>query len=242
MDIKFLHYVLTIGILVLGIAKNTLSYNPIRFHCDNYILNTYLYFLLSWAIMMATNKYLEDKEIKLSQLFSGPFTILLCFASMGLIMGLVFMPPQMFFTKHFLYIIEIVLFGILLYPLYIKNKQLFFHIALSTFGLLLVLSIISFAKPDIIKDSWEMYLFMGLVSLLGARLIELFMNFSHKSKYSRALSYGSILLFSMYIMVDTKKIIINAENCVNPDYINESINLVLDTMNIFTNMYSLNND
>jgi FtsH-binding integral membrane protein len=87
-----------------------------------------------------------------------------------------------------------------------------------------------------------MYLFMGLVSLLGARLIELFMNFSHKSKYSRALSYGSILLFSMYIMVDTKKIIINAENCVNPDYINESINLVLDTMNIFTNMYSLNND
>ena len=49
-----------------------------------------------------TDNDLEDKEIKLSQLFSGPFTILLCFASMGLIMGLVFMPPQMFFTKHFL--------------------------------------------------------------------------------------------------------------------------------------------
>ena len=56
------------------------------------------------------------------------------------------------------------------------------------------------------------------------------------------MSYLSILLFSMYIMFDTKKIIVNAENCVNPDYINESINLVLDTMNIFTNMYSLNND
>ena len=75
MEIQLTHYVLTIGLLVLAIAKNSLSYNPIRFLCDNYILNTYLYFLLSWAIMISTTKYLEDKGMKLHQLFSGPISL-----------------------------------------------------------------------------------------------------------------------------------------------------------------------
>ena len=40
-------------------------------------------------------------------------------------------------------------------------------------------------------------------------------------------------------MYDTKKIIVNADNCVNPDYINESINLFLDTLNLFQTNYML---
>ena len=37
-------------------------------------------------------------------------------------------------------------------------------------------------------------------------------------------------------------IIINAENCVNPDYINESVNLFLDSVNLFTNIYRVNDN
>ena len=47
---------------------------------------------------MACNTYLEEKNIKLHDLFSDQLTILLAVGSIGLIIGLLFIPPQMFFT------------------------------------------------------------------------------------------------------------------------------------------------
>ena len=50
MNYEIVSYLTVIGLVVFGIVKNSLSFKPIRFHCDNYVLNTYLYFILSWAI------------------------------------------------------------------------------------------------------------------------------------------------------------------------------------------------
>ena len=126
--------------------------------------------------------------------------------------------------------------------MYVNNKSLFAHAGITTACLLLTLSIISFMKPDLISDSWNTYLFMSLLGLLIGRVVEMFSGIKHDSTYSRVLSYLSILIFSMYVMLDTQNIIANAENCVNPDYINESVNLVLDSMNLFTNIYAVNSD
>ena len=103
MEIKLLHYCLTIGVLVLAIAKNSLSYNPIRFHCDNYILNTYLYFLLS--VIMVVNIF-EEKNIKLN--FSQDQPQYYLRGSIGLIIGLLFIPPQCF---HLTSVSCMVIFG-----------------------------------------------------------------------------------------------------------------------------------
>ena len=100
MNTEILCYFLLIGFTVLGISTNSLSFNPIRFHCDNYVLNTYLYFILSWGIVMATNSTLSNSNVKLNELFSGPFTILIFLGSLVLLMSLLFVPPKMFFTKH----------------------------------------------------------------------------------------------------------------------------------------------
>ena len=97
----------------------------------------------------------------------------------------------------------------------------------------------AFTFPQLIRNSWGLYLFIGLSGLIIARLIEMVMGYKQKSKYSRIMSYVSIVIFSLYIMYDTKKIIVNADNCVNPDYINESINLFLDTLNLFQTNYML---
>ena len=80
---------------------------------------------------------------------------------------------------------------------------------------------------------------MGLLALIIARFAEIFMNVKHNSKYSKILSYIGIVLFSLFIMYDTKKLIINSQNCENPDYINESLNLFLDSINLFQNMYHI---
>ena len=54
MNNEILKYVLLIGFSVFGIINNSLDFNPIRFKCENYILNSYLYFLLSWGIILTT--------------------------------------------------------------------------------------------------------------------------------------------------------------------------------------------
>ena len=115
MNTDVLYYTLLIGFTILGIFKNSLSLNPIRFHCNNYVLNTYLYFILSWGIMMATTTTLKNLDVKLNDLFSGPFTILLALSSICLLVGLLFVPPELFFTKHVLYIAEMMLLGIIQY-------------------------------------------------------------------------------------------------------------------------------
>ena len=49
-----------------------------------------------------------------------------------------------------------------------------------------------------------------------------------------------VMAISLILMYDTKKIIVNAENCYNPDYINESLSLLLDSINIFSNLFVIN--
>ena len=239
MNRDILFYFILIGFVTFGIFTNSVDFNPVQFHCDNYILNTYLYLILSWAIVMATNSVLQSNNVALHDLFSGPYTIIFFLMSLGLLMGVYFIPPTMFFTKHLLYIVLIMMMGVFLYPYYINNKKLFNHVGITTLVMLIVLSVISFTFPQLIRGSWGTYLFIGLIGLLIGRIAEIFTGYGHNEKRSRIISYISIIIFSLYIMYDTKKIIINADNCVNPDYINESLGLFLDTLNIFQNNYLL---
>tara|TARA_B110000967_G_scaffold205586_1_gene250433 strand:+ start:2046 stop:2771 length:726 start_codon:yes stop_codon:yes gene_type:complete len=240
MDIEILSHFLLIGIVVLGIFTNSVDFNPIKFHCENYVLNTYLYFILSWAIVMATTVTLSKNNIAVSDIFSGPATILIFIGSLILMMAVYFTPPKLFFTKHFLYIAQIVLMGLFLYPYYVNNKVLFKHIALSTLALLITLTIVVFIMPNLVKDYWGAYLLIGILGILIARIIEVFANPKGVPMRSRAISYISIVLFSLLVMYDTKKVIVNSQNCINPDYINESLNLFLDSLNLFQNNYLIN--
>ena len=242
MNYEIISYLTVIGLVVFGIVKNSLSFKPIRFHCDNYILNTYLYFILSWAIVMSTNKGLSMANIQSSDIFSGPTSIIFMLGSLTLLMGLLFIPPKYFFTKHILYIVLIISLGFFIYPYYQNSKQLFMHVGITSFIMLIILSVIAYSFPKLIKDSWGIYLLIGLVGLLIARVVEIFVAKNNtKKKMSRIISYVAIVIFSLLVMYDTKNIIRNAENCVNPDYINESLSLFLDSINLFQNNFLLSN-
>ena len=62
MNNPILYYVILVGISVLGIFKNSVSLSPLRFHCNNYMLNTYLYFILS-CIVLSTVTAVQYKNI-----------------------------------------------------------------------------------------------------------------------------------------------------------------------------------
>ena len=135
--------------------------------------------------------------------------------------------------------------GVLIYPLYVNNIDLFKQVGLSTLMLVTTLSLVIYLFPNIMKDSIYTYLFIGLIGLTIARLVELFMVYKNQkidSNYNRILSYISVFLFSLFIMYDTKRLFIGAQNCTNPDYINNSLNLFLDSVNIFTNMYNISDN
>lgn len=251
MNNPVLYYVIFVGISILGIFQNSVSLSPLRFHCNNYMLNTYLYFILSWSIVLSTVTAVQYKNIPIQQIFTKPFTILLAIGCFALIIGLMAIKAKTsFITKHILFILLLILFGITLYPLYILNKERFNHVGLTTIAIFLVLSIITVLKPQLISDSWGIYLFIALISLLLARLIEFFVIRSSDDmknlNYSRMISYTAIAIFSLFIMYDTKQVIVNAAGCkvspFGPDYINESINLFLDSLNLFTNLYSIDTD
>ena len=251
MNNPILYYVILVGISVLGIFQNSASLSPLRFHCNNYMLNTYLYFILSWGIVLSTVTAVQYKNIPIQQIFTKPFTILLTIGCFALIIGLMALKAKTsFITKHILFILLLILFGVTLYPLYILNKDRFNHIGLTTIGIFLILSIITVVRPQLISNSWSIYLFIALIAILFARLIEVFVigrgDDGKKSNYSRMISYAVIGVFSLFIMYDTKQVLVNASDCkvspFGPDYINESINLFLDSLNIFTNLYSIDTD
>ena len=48
-----------------------------------------------------------------------------------------------------------------------------------------------------------------------------------------------IFIFMGFILYDTKRLQINAKNCVKADYIKESLKLFLDILNIFVRLVGL---
>ena len=55
----------------------------------------------------------------------------------------------------------------------------------------------------------------------------------------RGISYFVILIFMGFILYDTKRLQINAKECVKADYIRESLKLFLDILNIFVRLVGL---
>lgn len=45
--------------------------------------------------------------------------------------------------------------------------------------------------------------------------------------------YGGLILFSMFLLYDTQKIVHKAETSMRFDPVNESVSIYLDTLNIF---------
>ena len=70
MNYKLLSSILSIVIVLFLIIKNSLAFNPIRFHCPNYILNSYLYLFLSIAIVFTSLLSLEENNIDSLQIFN----------------------------------------------------------------------------------------------------------------------------------------------------------------------------
>ena len=239
--ISLLSVLLIFCVLVYSIAIN--SFKDKKFTCNKYLLNTYLYILLTFnilAIMMLSMEY-HNVEFRPNLLvFIGIFLL-----TLGCIFAMHMIDSERVILKHLVWLAFVIFIGLIFYPLYssIPDKKMIISAMVTTLGLVLVLSAIAYAKPEYISLSWGPALLFMLIGVIIFELVTLIiMGFtkSYNSMLLRGISYFVIFLFMGFILYDTKRLQINAKECVKADYIKESLGLFLDIFNIFVRLLGLN--
>ena len=231
-----------IGLTLLAIFKNSFSTKPLQFTCKNYLLNAYLYiFLTLLLIFFITDIYYKTQISPLHKFikYSTMRFLILIFLSLSVLLGVMVWSPKDLLGKHAIWLVWVSIMAYILYPLLLQNPTLFSHIKIITYTVMTVLTLFTFWKPHLISLSWGTTLFILLVGLIIIRLLGLLFPPLYSSKMSYILSYVSLVLFSFFMLWDTKLLIIKAKKCVNADYINDSLGVVLNGLNIFTNLFDI---
>jgi FtsH-binding integral membrane protein len=232
--------VLVFVTLLFLIAIN--SFKNGKFTCNKYILNTYLYVIITFNIIAILCLSLEHHKIQFQftlMQFLGIFLI-----TLGLIISLGFINPKYIVGKHFVWLLFILALGMIFYPMYnsFEEKSVVLSAILTTVMLTVFLSVVAFIKPELISFSLGPILLMILIAVI---IMELSMLIIYRKDYTkirgfyRGFSYFVIFLFMGFILFDTKMLQVRAKACVNADYIQESLHLFLDIFNIFVRVLGL---
>tara|TARA_X000000950_G_scaffold95154_1_gene119910 strand:- start:4783 stop:5361 length:579 start_codon:yes stop_codon:yes gene_type:complete len=148
--------------------------------------------------------------------------------------------PNNIILKHlgWLGIVAFLSFGMLPVYLISKSTGIFHSTLFATFGILTILTALAFYKPELISLTWGTGLLVLLIAAIFLRLGLIFLAEpgAQTNNYQMILSHVIVVLFGFFILYDTKKLQVNAKTCKMPDYINESIGLFLDIINVFANL------
>lgn len=226
-------------ILLFLIAMN--SFKNGKFTCNKYILNTYLYIILTINIVALLCLTLE--HFKVMFMFSLWQILALFLIIVGIIFILHTINPKMVLLKHTVWLILILGLGLITYPMYVtSDKKLVLSSMLTTIILTVFLSVVAFIKPELISFSMGPVLLMLLIGII---VFEIAMLIIHRKNYKnvkmlfRGISYFVIFLFMGFILYDTKMLQVRAKECVNADYLLESFNIFIDILNIFVRLLGL---
>ena len=206
--------------------------------CNNFILNSYLYILLS-LLLICNVVILADKKNGLSFYRQRGFFWILLFFSLAFLFLTMSIDPRKTVFKHLAWLVWIITMGISMYPIYLLSKQngVFLSSLAVTFAMVATLTGIAFYRPDMIDLKMGPIL---LVLLLSGILLKIFTAIFAKRKTANNVgyytSYVFVVLFSLFILYDTKKLQVHAKKCVIPDYINESMGVFLDVLNLFSSI------
>ena len=182
--------------------------------------------------------YLDTNKIGMNELFKhfsglGGFFKLLILV-IGILIVLMYIPPKLVFLKHMVWLV----LGILAYPSYLKSKSedTLVGVMFSLISILVFFTAVAFIRPDWISLSWGPILVFILMAMIIIQVVHFIMN--RKNKRPKLFAYAIIVLFVLFLLYDTKKIQVNAKNCktATVDYINESLGIVLDVLNLFQNL------
>lgn len=240
-----LQYFLVIGITVFAILKNSFSYNPIKFTCDNYVLNSYLYLILSWSIILAIITTMFNYGIDpLTSKYQKQMLAMALVAALS-IFAIMLSGPLDIVKKHLFYFVLLAALAGITYPLRYIFPNKFYVFLWQTILILASLAGFSYLYPNLIGENIFGYMMLALggliISGLGELAILYFKPELYSGFYGTLTGYIGIALFMLFIVYDTNKIQQFAKTCVNADYIEQSTQLLLDMLNIMSNLAKVSN-
>ena len=214
-------------IVILAITLSTSS-TGLQWNCKHPVASNYLYIILAFsAVWMFVNLLPPMTNNMIIYILSIICVFLLLFI-------IIIMPSRYFIFKHIVWFMYLAVLAYLMKPS-LKGNNVIYSVIIS-FILFIVLSFLANMFSDKISLGLEKYLMTALIGLILITIVSFFIPKNQNFIYT--ISYITIGLFSLFVLVDTKRIF--SVECVDPDYIRSSMNLFLDAMNIFTAVNNIN--
>ena len=152
--------------------------------------------------------------------------------------------------KYLLYATFLLIFSQFLRPLEerLQQKGLLTEVAVMTLGIFIPMVLLGFYDGASMLP-WTTYLMVSLIGLILARIILYILaatdtiDTKELRDGSKILSTFAIGLFALFTTWDINLIRLKAKSCrSNPDYINASLGLFLDALNLFTSSADILSD
>lgn len=202
--------------------------------CPNYIAYTFAHILGAVGLTAAGTQY------NIIPTENPGYRILVSLGTIGIVFIIGFLPPGV--PKYLLFLTFILFLSQILRPLEdrLQEKGLLFEVTIMTLAIFTPMVLLGlYDKLNILN--WEIYLLFSLIGLIIARIVLYALaltgqyNDQKISMGSKVLSTFAVGLFALFSTYDVNLIKLKAKRCrSNPDYVDSSLGLFLDLLNLFT--------
>ena len=222
--------------------------------CDNYLLNTYLYIILSILLMFMV-VLINDKfglfNSLLAWMSQGTIYrivvtfIVLLIVLIGLIITLQIIKPTNIVASNLIWATLVVTLGIFLIPT-IWFARLTDVVGVSSMLTILITIVVGFLGyyygNEIVTFDWDKYLNIALLVLVLVIFIGMFMirNPATMTMFYYIISIIGFIIFVLLLLSNHKQLKENADKCIDgqvvPNYPVESFNIFIKMLNIFQDL------
>ncbi len=146
-----------------------------------------------------------------------------------------------FGSKHLAWALHAGILGAFIAPMTLLGGPLLIRAAMYTAGIVGGLSVVATTAPSEKFLNMTGPLAVGLGLVFAASIGSMFLPPTTRlglSLYSLSV-YGGLVLFSMFLLYDTQRIVKKAEHSMHFDPVNESISVYADILNIFIRIASI---
>lgn len=233
-------------IAIMGVVFVLMRNTQKELTVNGYVVNTYLYVLL--AILLCSFMIMIMDKYDLLNNINSMMMLCIFIITLLVLSAILMIDKRQVVLRHILWVIFLVGIAVILFPVYdfAKHTSILWKSVLTVIILILGLTYIASRFPRDYFQSWGIYLSVGLLGFIIFQVLDLIFS-DPRDIYSRQKIYGiiGILLFSAFLLYDTNKMYLNAEENVIDcqgitnqikcaDYPGESLNLFIDIINLFS--------
>ena len=222
--------------------------------CNNYILNTYLYIILSilliFMVILVNDKFGIFNSLLMWMYQGSMFKIVLIFLLLlsvliGLSIALVYVNPNNIVASNLIWASLILTLGIFLIPT-IWFGRLTDVVGIAGMLTILITIVVGFLGyyygNEIVTFDWDKYLNYALIVLILVMIVGPLMITEPTTMYMfyMVVSIIGLIIFVLLLLSNHKQLKQNADKCIDgkvvPNYPVESFNIFIKMLNIFQDL------